>query len=212
MAVNVMMGNNAQHVRKKRVYYEGSDTLYEGYALCYNYDTTQNILGWDKGDSKLSDYTADGNQNEGKFIRVEKPATANFPFFAGVVTPKFAGRTGPCWVEVAVPNGAIVNCWTDKSVTAKNMLYLENAQYTIITTAVAGGCVGMATETIDRSSTAGIAQMKLIDSLVDPALSDGLATGLSAASDALTSDVTSSKCSALQSMVRKAFSDLIASL
>ena len=93
-----------------RVYYEGESTIYEGMPLCYNWDTTDNWMG-----VSAADYTAEtgttneGYQNEGKFIRVEDPAVDNFHAFAGVVAGSGkAGKTGPCALDIYIPNGAIV--------------------------------------------------------------------------------------------------------
>jgi len=158
---NVDFGTNSAAVQKKRVYYEGSNAIYEGMALCYNYDTTSNILGWDKANGVKGSTTADGNQNEGKFLRVEEPSVANSPFFAGVVAgPDKGGQTGPCWVNIYIPNGAIVPVWTDKSITAKDKMYLEPGENTLVND-VQGIYVGMSLETKDRSSTAGIVLAKL---------------------------------------------------
>lgn len=73
------------HETRIKVYYQGSDTLQRGYALCYDQDATENSS--DKTD-RLG-YT------------VEKPATANLNVFAGVVAD--GPVTGPCEVEIVVP-------------------------------------------------------------------------------------------------------------
>lgn len=155
------------------VYYEGSDTIYEGYALCYNYDTTDNWMGVDgsKVDftttastaSLESTSTAEGYQNEGKFIRVEKPATANLQWFAGVVVGNSTGITGPCAVDIYIPNGACVPVYTNKSCTVGQSLGITNASY--ILQAVTGDGTPMpcarVEETVDRSSTNGIALARI---------------------------------------------------
>lgn len=152
-----------------KVYYEGSDTLYEGYPLCYNQDTTTNWLGVSSIDATStassiteSSTTAEGSQNEGKFIRVEKPAAANQRFLAGFVTGSGDGITGPCAVDIHVPNGAVIPVWTDRSVSIGDAAYTEPATYTIPNDAVAGGLqIGWFMETVDRSSTAGVALAKV---------------------------------------------------
>ena len=50
--------------RRKRVYYEGTDTIYEGMALCYNQDATANILRWDKANETNGTTTAEGYQKK----------------------------------------------------------------------------------------------------------------------------------------------------
>lgn len=171
-------------IARKRVYYEGADTLKPGYALCYNQDTTTNWWGYGEatlGAAKTEQSTtAEGEQNEGKWMRVEKPATANFRFFAGVVSQGQAAVTGPCFVDIDVPNGAIVAVWTDKSVTIGDGMYLENGQYTPINTGTTR--IGTFMETVDRSSTAGLslARIELPTVVYEKTVATVAATGPSA--------------------------------
>lgn len=164
MAFNLTAGNPLGH--RIRVYYEGSDSIYEGMALCYNHDTTTNWFGGSVdsvGVVTASSTTAEGSQNEGKYIRVEKPSTSNKRFPAGVVAKgSWCGTTGPKVVDVYVPNGAIVPVYTDKSVTINDKAYLEPAAYTVPNVNTADGvCIGIFMETVDRSSTAGLALCKI---------------------------------------------------
>jgi hypothetical protein len=157
-----------------KVYYEGSDTLYTGYALCYNYDTTDNWAGVASIDATTtastiteSGTTAEGSQNEGKLLRVEKPATANLQWFAGVVTADYDGFTGPGPVDIYVPNGAIVPVRSYVSSTVgKHALAIQNGQYYIGnpaagTTNGAAKYVAVTVETVNRSSTAGVCLARL---------------------------------------------------
>ena len=155
--------------QRKRVLYEGTDTIYEGMALCYNYDTTTNVTSYSKSEGGDVDCqttpttTAEGYQNEGKFLRVEAPAVANTPFFAGVVASgSWCGTTGSGadWIDVYIPNGAVVPVYTDKSITIKDPLYLEPGQYTLTDLAI-GPKVGISLETADRSGTSGLVLARL---------------------------------------------------
>jgi len=96
--------------RAIRVYYEGESTIYEGMPLCYNYDTTDNWMGVSAADyTAETGTTAEGYQNEGKFIRVENPSASNLAHFAGVVAGcGKQGQTGPCVLDMYIPNGAVV--------------------------------------------------------------------------------------------------------
>ena len=152
------------------VYYEGSDTIYEGYALCYNQDTTDNWMGVSSVDATTtasslteSGTTAEGSQNEGKFIRVEKPATANLQWFAGVVVGNSSGITGPCAVDIYIPNGACIPVYTNKSCTIGQSLGITNASYVLQAVTGDGTPIPCARveETVDRSSTNGIALARL---------------------------------------------------
>ena len=107
-------GTNA-NARRKRVYYtETSTVVREGMPVCYDFDTNDNILGYDKGNSVKGSTTAEGNMNEGKFMRVEDPDSGNIQYFAGVVAgASYDGLTGARWLDIYIPNGAIVPVRTD---------------------------------------------------------------------------------------------------
>lgn len=161
--MNADFGTNAQALRRKRVSYEGTNTIYEGMLLSYNHDATANILGWDKGNSQVGSTTAEGNQNEGKFKLVEEPSLANQNFVAGVVAgASEAGKVGPRWLDIYVPNGAIVAVRTNKSVSINDKAYLDPGLNTVSNEGVNGGpVIGVFIETVDRSSVAGLALCKL---------------------------------------------------
>ena len=112
MSFNLTAGNPRAH--RIRVYFENSglDTIYEGMPLCYNSDTTDNWWGGSVtlGAVSATGTTAEGSQNEGKYIRVELPSAANLVHFAGVVAKGSPGigKAVASNVDVYVPNGAIV--------------------------------------------------------------------------------------------------------
>lgn len=174
---NISFGTDSNIVRKS-VYYEGSDTIYEGMAVCYNQDTTTNWLGWDKGNNQVGTTTAEGNQNEGKLIRVEKPATANLKFLAGFVCPGgWVGTSGPKLVDIYVPNGSTFPVRGTDSFTIGEKLYVVNGDYEVTNDpSTASIPVGYAMETVDRSSTEGLLYMKSIipgTKIEDPPLTAG---------------------------------------
>lgn len=75
---NLTAGNPRAH--RVRVYYEGTDTINEGMPLCYNYLTTDNWFGGsvsDAGVVSATVTTAEGSQNEGKYIRVIEPTVVD---------------------------------------------------------------------------------------------------------------------------------------
>lgn len=141
--------------RRKRVYYEGTDIIYEGMALCYNSDTTESIR-------TAGNTVAEGDQCDGKYMRVEKPASANLHAFAGVVADgTYIGLAGPRWLDVYVPNGAVVPARINFSATGQQSLAcLADASYALTDH---GFPIAMVLETVDRSSTNGIALVKLYD-------------------------------------------------
>ena len=111
---NLTAGNPRAHA--VRVYYFGTSTIYEGMPVCYDNSTT-NWLGGsvaNTGEVTVSLTTAEGSQNEGKYIRVENPNTDNISMFAGVVKKGgWVGQTGPKVLDIYVPNGAVVPVRTD---------------------------------------------------------------------------------------------------
>lgn len=115
-------GTNIEAQRKRVRWYNresSAEVIREGQPVCYMFDTTNNVLGYDKGaggdgeEQTTPDTTAEGNQNEGKFMIVEKPYTDNLLWFAGVVASggwvgKSVAATSYEWIEIFTPNGAIV--------------------------------------------------------------------------------------------------------
>lgn len=119
MSFNLTGGNPLAH--RIRVYFEGGATVLEGMPVCYNYDTTDN---WHGGSMTLgvvteTGTTAEGAQNEGKYIRVELPGDGNLIHFAGVVAKGSpgVGKAGPAAIDIYVPNGAIVPVLCDVDTT-----------------------------------------------------------------------------------------------
>jgi hypothetical protein len=139
-------------VEKKQVYYEGTDTLRKGYLLCYNQDTTTDMNGAT---------IADGLACNGKYLRVEKPATANIPYFAGVVAPESDGITGPAWITVVEPTGGpMVQVYSDADDDAIiEALWLQNGSYLAGSSGVAK--LGIPVEAVDRSVTNGLILCRL---------------------------------------------------
>lgn len=163
----------------KRVKYINSSgstkTLKEGEPMCYNYDTTDNILGYDKvnstfgSDVKESTTTAEGYQNEGKFLIVENPSSTNLMWFAGAVAPGNWVGTAVAdgdfkWIEVFEPNGQIVALRTNVSCTVgvTQLGVGTGGQYFEAVTGDGNPLpCALAEETVDRSGTNGLVLAKL---------------------------------------------------
>ncbi len=142
------------------VYYEGTNTIYEGMPVCYNYDTTTNKSGYNSGT------TAEGSQNEGKYWFVEDPASGNLNWFAGVVAPgSHIGETGPRVIDIYIPNGAVVPVRVKSSVTIGDALGLvAGQQYMQVATGDGDPMpCAIVDETYDRSSTAGVLLAKVFE-------------------------------------------------
>jgi len=142
--------------------------------VCYEFDATTNWLGVNGATidftttaSSLTEgtTTAEGYQNEGKFIRVEDPDADNIHAFAGVVAgADHAGKTGPRKIDIYIPNGAIVPVRTDQSCTVgRTVLAVHTAeQHLTGPYETAGRPVAIAWETnTDLATTAGLVLAKL---------------------------------------------------
>jgi hypothetical protein len=131
--------------------------------VCYNYDTTDNILGW--SGTAESTTTAEGSQNEGKYLRVENPVEANLQWFAGVVAGGgWCGTVGPCWLEVYIPNGAVVpvRAYASCTVGVTSLGVSTGGRYMEVPTGDGDPLAcAVAEETVDRSSTAGLVLAKM---------------------------------------------------
>ncbi len=128
----------------RSVWYTGTDELFPGYALCYNFDTTDVRV---TGDSGLPN----------RSYHVEKPNWYNLDHFAGVVRTGEGGKTGPCEVQVVRPFVTTgVPVWTDGNVSVGDFLGLQANSYAMNRGALWTGVpLGRALEAQDRSSTNG---------------------------------------------------------
>jgi hypothetical protein len=177
MSFKSQFGTNVNAMKKRVRWYNRestAETIYQGQPVCYLYDTTTNVLGYDKGagghpEGQTSPTTtAEGNQNEGKFLLVEKPDSDNLQWFAGVVAQgswcgKSVAATDWEWVEIYIPNGAIVPVRTDCNCTVGTTplcLASDSQELTSV-----GRPVALAEETVDRSSTSGIVLAKVEPSM-----------------------------------------------
>ncbi len=162
-------GTNS-NARRKRVYYtETGTTIKEGMPVCYEFDATTNVLNYDKGAGgdvqcqTSRSTTAEGNQNEGKFMRVEDPDANNIQYFAGVVAgSSYAGLTGARWLDIYIPNGAIVPVRTDLNcLIGQTILAVTTGEQELgVPLATDSRAVAVAEETVDRG-TAGLVLARL---------------------------------------------------
>lgn len=128
----------------KYVYYSGSDTLYTGYALCYD-DATAD-----------SDFAGAPKTTLG--IEVVQPATAVLNLFAGVVHPDSDGVEGPAWVRIITPTpGEPCVMYTKANATKfATALAPANGSYALAAHSDSGlnlPYVALAGETADTSTT-----------------------------------------------------------
>ncbi|MHC4332611.1 MAG: hypothetical protein ACYSTZ_00100 [Planctomycetota bacterium] len=170
----VVHGGGSSPTLRRRVYYTGTDTLEEGYAMCYNFDAI------DRSAENISLATGtQGADDEcpARHIQVEKPSPYNSQWFAGVVTGKHSGFTGPGYIEINMP-GSTCNIYCSANVDHAT----ETTKYTTTGTGLnTGQIVTFSTnaydfqyqglpgegsacvlQDVDRSSTSGLVMAKLM--------------------------------------------------
>jgi len=159
--------------------------LLVGQPVCYNSDATadwkenaSNRISNDFGAEDVTAY-AEGSQNyNARLLVVEEPLTANLMSFAGVVKslgPK-RGADGDT-IEIYVPKeGAVVPAYLAASVTTNaSVVGIVNAGASLIS---GGRPIGIAMETIDRSSTNGLAWIKFQSFAYQAGTTSTLLTGV----------------------------------
>jgi hypothetical protein len=129
-------------VEKRRVYYEGSDTIKPGYILCWN-----------------ADYGTAANYDEDRMYRVEKPSASNLHRVAGVISQSQTTKSGPCMVEICLltDRQSLLPVYTDQDCTQDSTkLFVQAGSY--YAKSRGGRYLGLAAQTVDRSSTNGTVQ------------------------------------------------------
>lgn len=169
----VQFGTNVASIRKKTVNFYNREstavTVYEGMPVCYLFDTTTNVLGINKATNVKGTTTAEGYQNEGKFLLCELPHDDNLLWFAGAVAAgpwcnKTVAATSWKWLDIYEPNGAIVPLRTDIECTVGvTILAIEedSQAFTVPLSASEARPVAIAEETDDGSSTACLVLARL---------------------------------------------------
>lgn len=152
--------------QSKRVFWRpvtSTTVLKIGQPVCYDSDCVHDHKERTVDPTHLGltiDTYAEGAQEfTGRLFVVEEPLTANLMSFAGIVKslgPK-DGADGDM-IEIYVPNGAVVPCWIDASVTLDaTILGIRNGEADL---SYPGRPIGIAKETIDRT-TAGLCWVKI---------------------------------------------------
>ena len=98
-----MSAGNVKHTnqhapRQRMFYYGGTATIEKGYVFCFDQDATEN--------------STDPADRLG--FTIEKPATANLMFCAGVYSGNEGSFTGPGYITLNIPDRRQpVEAWTD---------------------------------------------------------------------------------------------------
>ncbi len=180
-------GGGTAPVFQQKVYYTGSDTLLEGYALCYNFDaydvSAENLSAHlDTGDMGADD------ECPARRLQVEKPSFYNSMHFAGVVAKESNGVVGPGWVTINRP-GSVCNIYCSanvdhsdtSNVATGEMLVFTSGQYYFKYEGIPGSGAALVLQDVDRSSTAGLVMAELMTGLPSggytPIVAEMLSTG-----------------------------------
>lgn len=171
MIITAIHGQGTSPAVVRRVYYSETETLREGYALCYDIsaiDVTPQGQTLSQADS-LTDTPA-------RRLTVVKPTWKNNLHFAGVVSNKSDRVTGPGWIEINCP-GSICNIFTAANcdVEAKNaiaasrtgiqsgqMLTFSTEQWYFKYQGLPGSGAALILGDVDRSSTNGLVMAELM--------------------------------------------------
>jgi len=163
MITQAVHGGGTSPTITRRVYYIGTDTLLEGYALCYNFDAS------DVSAENLTLSAGVAEECPARRIQVEKPSVNNCAHFAGTVSNKSAGVTGPGWIEINLP-GSVCNIYayasadhgtTGTGMNTGQMLTFVLNQYYFMGTGLPGAGSAIVLQDVDRSSTAGLVMAEL---------------------------------------------------
>ena len=156
-------GGGTSPTYTRRVYYIGTDELLEGYALCYNFDAS------DVSPENLALSAGVDEECPARRLQVEKPSVNNCAHFAGTVSNKSAGVTGPAWVEINLP-GSVCNIYADASadhgttgtgMNSGQMLTFTLNQYYFQRTGLPGTGSAIVLQDVDRSTTNGVVMAEL---------------------------------------------------
>lgn len=139
-----------------------STVIKVGQPVCYNSDLAANVkeettarASGDLGGGGVTTFAEGAQTYNARFLIVEEPLTANLEEFAGVVKslgPE-GGKDGDT-IEIYLPNGAVVPCYCEIDADVNVSVFgIADGEADFVEP---GTPVGLAVETIDRSSVDGL--------------------------------------------------------
>ena len=154
------------------VYYTGSDTLLEGYTLCYDFNA------YDVNQENAAQTTPNVGEEvwaDARRVLVEKCTEQNKLHFAGVVAQQSDGVTGPGWVTIHRP-GSVCNAYAYSNVDSEHatagtegaggnsgeMVSLVVGQYYMMIGGFPGSGSALVLQDVNRSSAAGLVMVELM--------------------------------------------------
>jgi len=174
MRGNTTHGGGAAQLMTE-VYYTGTDTLYTGYTLAYDFNAADvNSENQTLTTTSVGGITGDGIDvgeeywNDARRILVEKIQEGNKLHFAGVVAAESSGMTGPGWVKIHRPGSVCpVYCYSDidhedaAAVNSGQLVTIVPGQYYMRSGAYPGSGSAMTLQDVSRASTAGTVMAEL---------------------------------------------------
>lgn len=158
-------GGGISPINVRRVWFTGTTVVKEGYPLCYNFDAT------DESAEGATISLADSlGPTSARRLQVEFPGFGNEMHFAGVVSEKSNGVTGPGWVEINCP-GSICNIFTSADGDHEDGTGINSGQILGFTVqaaipefkyaAIPGAGAALVLGDVDRSSTSALVMAEL---------------------------------------------------
>ncbi len=171
MFMNTIHGGAASSLTTS-VYYTGSDTLLEGYALCYDFNA------YDVNQENATQTTPNVGEEfyaDARRVLVEKPTEQNKVHFAGVVAAESNAVVGPGWVTIHRP-GSICNVYAASDVDSENptggtegagtavgdLVNLVVGEYHFKDFGFAGSGAALILQDVNRASTNGLVMAELM--------------------------------------------------
>lgn len=158
-------GGGISPINVRRVWYTGTTAVKEGYPLCYNFDATD--VSAEGATISLADSLG---PTAARRLQVEFPDFGNEMHFAGVVSEKSNGVTGPGWIEINCP-GSICNIFTSADDDHEDGTGINSGQILGFTVqaaipefkyaAIPGAGAALILGDVDRSSDSGLVMAEL---------------------------------------------------
>jgi hypothetical protein len=163
--MNTIHGGGAPSLTTS-VYYTGSDTLLEGYALCYDFNAADVNQ---ENATQTSPNVGEEVWADARRVLVEKCQEGNKIHFAGVVAAASDNTTGPGWVTIHRP-GSVCNVYaasdcdheTSAGTASGQLLQVTVNSYAMTDVEGFGGTgAAIVLQDVDRSSTNGLIMAEL---------------------------------------------------
>lgn len=158
-------GGGCSPVEVRRVWFTGTTAVKEGYPLCYNFDATDVAA-----EGQAVSFADSTGPTAARRLQVEYPAFGNEMHFAGVVSNKSNGVTGPGWIEINCP-GSVCNIFASADNDHEESAGINSGQILGFTVGAAipefkyaglpSAGAALILGDVDRSSTSGLVMAEL---------------------------------------------------